>query len=139
MLFFRSEQVGKKFFVSSGRKTNFDEAKTLCSLIQASVATPRNAEENRVLQSMTKDITYLGITDKRIEGQFEDLRGMIVDYTNWAAGEPNNMDFKEHCVVLLLNGMWNDVPCSDTFLAVCELSQWGGFPSQSSWIFYWPP
>lgn len=139
MLFSRGEQVGKKFFVSSGQKTNFDGAKALCSLIQASVATPRNAEENRVLQNVAKDIAYLGITDKRVENQFEDLRGRIVHYTNWNGGEPNNTGLKEHCVVLLLDGKWNDVPCSDTFLAVCEFSQWGGFPSQSSWIFYCAP
>lgn len=123
VLFSTSRQVGKKFFVSSGRKTNFDGAKALCALIQASVATPRNGEENSVLQNVAKDIAYLGITDKRIENRFEDLTGSRVHYTNWNGGEPNNTGLKEHCVVLLLDGKWNDVPCDDTFLAVCEFSE----------------
>ncbi|XP_013203489.1 mannose-binding protein C [Microtus ochrogaster] len=123
VLFSTSERVGKKFFVSSGRKTNFDGAKTLCALIQASVATPRNGEENRVLQNVAKDIAYLGVTDKRTENRFEDLTGSRVHYTNWNGGEPNNTGLKEHCVVLLLDGKWNDVPCDDTFLAVCEFSE----------------
>ncbi|CAO2585169.1 Mannose-binding protein C [Lemmus lemmus] len=123
VLFSTSEQVGKKYFVSSGRKTNFDRAKALCSLIQASVATPRNAEENRVIQNVAKDIAYLGITDERIENRFEDLTGRRAHYTNWNGGEPNNTGLKEHCVVLLLDGKWNDVPSSDTFLAVCEFSE----------------
>lgn len=123
VLFSTSEQLGKKYFVSSGQKTNFDGAKALCALIQASVATPRNAEENRALQSVAKDIAYLGITDKRVENRFEDLTGSRVHYTNWNEGEPNNTGQKEDCVVILLDGKWNDVPCSDAFLAICEFSE----------------
>ncbi|XP_051002285.1 mannose-binding protein C [Acomys russatus] len=122
VLFSLSEKVGKKYFVSSGKKRNFEEAKALCSQFGASMATPRNAEENRAIQSVAKDIAYLGITDREVEDQFVDLAGNRVRYTNWNRGEPNDTGSAEDCVVVLLSGSWNDVSCADTFLAVCEFS-----------------
>ncbi|KAL1787504.1 mannose-binding protein C [Sigmodon hispidus] len=122
VFFSMGEQVGKKYFVSTGKKMSFDEAKAACSQFHASVATPRNAEENQAIQNVAKDIAYLGVTDQKIENRFVDLKGNRVQYTNWNAGEPNNTGDQEDCTVLLTNGKWNDVPCSDRFLAVCEFS-----------------
>lgn len=117
-----SENVGKKYFMSSVRRMPLNRAKALCSELQGTVATPRNAEENRAIQNVAKDVAFLGITDQRTENVFEDLTGNRVRYTNWNEGEPNNVGSGENCVVLLTNGKWNDVPCSDSFLVVCEFS-----------------
>lgn len=122
VLFSLSESVGRKYFVSSVKKMRFDSVKALCSEFQGSVATPRNAEENRAIKNVARDVAYLGITDQRYENVFEDLSGNGVQYTNWNDGEPNNVGFGEDCVVILENGKWNDVSCSDSFLAVCEFS-----------------
>ncbi|KAL6071343.1 hypothetical protein STEG23_006191 [Scotinomys teguina] len=122
VLFSTSEQVEKKYFVNTGRKMSFHGVKALCSQFQASVATPRNAEENRAIQKVAKDIAYLGMTDERTENQFLDLKGNRLQYTNWNDGEPNNSGGEEDCVVLLSNSKWNDVLCSESFLAVCEFS-----------------
>ncbi|XP_040588256.1 mannose-binding protein C isoform X1 [Mesocricetus auratus] len=122
VFFSTSEQVGNKYFMSTGKKLSFYRAKAVCSQFQASVATPRNAEENKAVQKVARDIAYLGLTDERTENRFLDLTGRSVQYTNWNGGEPNNADNGEDCVVLLTNGKWNDVPCSDSFLVVCEFS-----------------
>lgn len=122
VLFSLSESVGRKYFVSSVKKMRFDSVKALCSEFQGSVATPMNAEENRAIQNVAGDIAYLGITDQRYENVFEDLTGNGVQYTNWNDGEPNNAGSGEDCVVILANGRWNDVSCSESFLAVCEFS-----------------
>nr|XP_004653095.1 mannose-binding protein C-like [Jaculus jaculus] len=116
------EEVGKKFFLSSGKKMSFDEVKAHCANFQASVATPKNAEENRAIQNVAKDVAFLGITDEKQEGHFVDTTETEQHYTNWNTGEPNNVDSVEHCVVILSNGKWNDIPCSNPFLAVCEFS-----------------
>ncbi|OBS67994.1 hypothetical protein A6R68_03465, partial [Neotoma lepida] len=78
------ERVGQKYFVNTGRK--------------ASVATPRNPDENRAIQKVAKDIAYLGITDERTENRFLDLKGNRLPYTNWNDGEPNNTGENEDCV-----------------------------------------
>ncbi|XP_008829318.1 mannose-binding protein C [Nannospalax galili] len=116
------EEVEKKFFVSSGRKMSFNAVKSLCSQFQASVATPRNAEENTAIQNVAKDVAFLGITDEENEGQFVDITGNKISYSNWNSGEPNNANSQENCVVLLLDGTWNDIACSNSFVAVCEFA-----------------
>ncbi|XP_005342733.5 mannose-binding protein C isoform X1 [Ictidomys tridecemlineatus] len=115
-----TKKAGKKFFWNSGETKNFDSAKALCAQFQASMATPLNAEENQAIQSLVKDSAFLGITDKEKEGQFVDMAGRRVTYGNWNKGEPNNAGSGEHCVQMLLDGTWNDVTCSSSFLAVCE-------------------
>ncbi|XP_048663546.1 mannose-binding protein C-like [Marmota marmota marmota] len=115
-----SKKVGKKLFWNSGETRNFDSAKAPCAQFQASMATPLNAEENQAIQSLVKDSAFLGITDKENEGQFVDMAGRRVTYRNWNKGEPNNTDSGEHCVLMLLDGTWNDTTCSSSFLAVCK-------------------
>jgi hypothetical protein len=41
-----------------------------------------------------------------------------VEYTNWNAGEPNNVDGAD-CLRLLTTGKWADLPCSDERGALC--------------------
>ncbi|XP_003783819.1 mannose-binding protein C [Otolemur garnettii] len=113
-------KVGNKIFLTNGDKLTFDGVKTLCAQFQASVATPRNAEENTAIHNLAKEEAFLGITNERTEGQFVDLTGSTLTYTNWNEGEPNNAGSEEHCTVLLKNGRWNDIKCSSSFLAVCE-------------------
>ncbi|MBZ3881785.1 Mannose-binding protein C [Sciurus carolinensis] len=117
-----SKKVGKKFFWNSGETRNFNSAKALCAQLQASMATPLNAEENEAIQSLVKDSAFLGMTDKENEGQFVDTTGRRVTYENWNRGEPNNAGSGEHCVQMLQDGTWNDAYCSSAFLTVCEFS-----------------
>ncbi|XP_045423785.1 mannose-binding protein C [Lemur catta] len=120
LTFSLGKQVGQKIFLTNGEAMTFDRVKVLCAQLQGSVATPRNAEENTAIQNLVKEDAFLGITDKKTEGQFVDLTGNRVTYTNWNDGEPNNAGSGEDCTVLLRNGRWNDAPCSSSFLAVCE-------------------
>uniref|UniRef100_A0A452RAZ2 C-type lectin domain-containing protein n=1 Tax=Ursus americanus TaxID=9643 RepID=A0A452RAZ2_URSAM len=41
-------------------------------------------------------------------------------YSNWKKNEPNNHGSGEDCVILLEDGLWNDISCQASFLAVCE-------------------
>ncbi|XP_042552453.1 mannose-binding protein C [Dipodomys spectabilis] len=117
------KKVGKKVFLSSGETMSFDKVKALCASVQASVATPRNAKENKAIRSTTSELAFLGITDEAHEGQFVDMTGAPLNYTNWNEHEPNNADQGEDCVILLSNGKWNDIPCSRSYMAVCEFSE----------------
>lgn len=98
----------------------FSKVKTLCTELQATVATPKNAEENQAIQDVAKDTAFLGITDEVTEGQFIDMTGGRLTYSNWKKDEPNNFGSGEDCVILLKDGLWNDISCSSSFLAVCE-------------------
>lgn len=121
LTFSMGKKVGKKFFLTNGETMSFDRVKTLCAQLQASVATPMNAEENKAIQRIASSRhVFLGITDEETEGHFVDLSGRGLTYKNWKAGEPNDGANGEDCVMLLEDGMWNDISCSSSFLAVCE-------------------
>lgn len=115
------KKVGKKFFLTNGETMSFNRVKALCAQFQASVATPMNAEENKAIQRIASSRhVFLGTTDEETEGHFVDLSGRGLTYKNWKAGEPNDGARGEDCVMLLEDGMWDDISCSSSFLAVCE-------------------
>ncbi|XP_054428427.1 mannose-binding protein C [Pteronotus mesoamericanus] len=122
LIFSVGKQVGRKVFFTNGEKKNFEEVKALCAQFQGSVATPKNAQENEAILDIAKGEAYLGITDVETEGHFVDLTRKRLTYKNWDDGEPNDTGSNEDCVVILTkNRKWNDVPCSDSFLTVCEI------------------
>uniref|UniRef100_A0A8D1Z900 Mannose-binding protein C n=1 Tax=Sus scrofa TaxID=9823 RepID=A0A8D1Z900_PIG len=120
LIFAQGKQVGKKLYLTNGKKMSFNGVKALCAQFQASVATPTNSRENQAIQELAGTEAFLGITDEYTEGQFVDLTGKRVRYQNWNDGEPNNADSAEHCVEILKDGKWNDIFCSSQLLAVCE-------------------
>ncbi|XP_057591727.1 mannose-binding protein A-like [Hippopotamus amphibius kiboko] len=114
------KKSGKKLYVTNGEKMPFSRVKALCAELGATVATPKNAEENKAIQDMAPDMAFLGITDEVTEGQFMYVTGGMLGYSNWKENEPNNHGSGEDCVLLLGNGLWNDISCASSFLAVCE-------------------
>lgn len=127
LTFALGKKVGRKLYLTNGQRTTFDRAKAQCSHFQASMAVPMNAEENEAIMYVTKGDAFLGITDKETEGHFVDLTGRPLTYQNWNAHEPNNANSGEDCVIILPEGMWNDVSCSSSYLVVCEFEfpVWG--------------
>lgn len=111
---------GKKFYVTNGERMNFAKVKALCTQLGATVATPRNAEENKAIQEVAKDNVFLGITDEVTEGQFMYVTGGRLAYSNWKENEPNDHGQGEDCVLMRSDGLWNDISCMATCQAVCE-------------------
>ncbi|XP_054436403.1 mannose-binding protein A-like isoform X1 [Pteronotus mesoamericanus] len=114
------KRSGKKLYVTNGEKMPFSKVKALCTELQATVATPKNAEENEAIQGVAKDNAFLGITDEVTEGQFVYVTGGRLTFSNWKKGEPNDFGSGEDCVILKDDGEWNDISCSSSYLAVCE-------------------
>ncbi|ETE58203.1 Mannose-binding protein C, partial [Ophiophagus hannah] len=115
--------VGGKTFVSTGQSHNFAEGKALCSNTGGALAVATNVAENTALAAMAKrngKHIYMGIGDIQTEGKFVYLNGQAVRYTNWKSTEPNNLN-NEDCVVLLVDGLWNDISCDHQTLIICEL------------------
>ncbi|KAM6306355.1 pulmonary surfactant-associated protein D [Aegotheles albertisi] len=117
------KSIGKKIFVSTGKEDTFDNAKSLCAKAGSTLASPRNEAENTALKDLIRPskYAYIGISDEQTEGNFTYLTGGAVTYTNWNAGEPNNLK-NEDCAVIQDSGKWNDVNCSHSrALIICEL------------------
>ncbi|NXG58981.1 MBL protein, partial [Hemiprocne comata] len=117
------KSIGKKIFVSTGKEDTFDNGKSLCAKAGSVLASPMNEAENTALKDLMRASkhAYLGISDEQTEGRFMYLNGGAVTYTNWEAGEPNNLK-NEDCAVIQDSGKWNDINCSDSrALIICEL------------------
>nr|XP_004658055.1 mannose-binding protein A-like [Jaculus jaculus] len=114
------KKSGKKFYVTNHEKMPFSKAKALCGQLRGTVATPKNAEENKAIQAMINDSAFLGITDEVTEGQFMYVTGGRLTYSNWKQNEPNNFGSGEDCVIILKDGLWNDYSCTSSLLVVCE-------------------
>lgn len=98
----------------------FPKVKALCAGLGGTVAIPRNAEENKAIREVAKGNAFIGITDEVTEGQFMYVTGGRLTYSNWKKNEPNDYGSGEDCVVIVDDGVWNDISCQSSFIAVCE-------------------
>lgn len=71
------------------------------------------------------DITvWIGASDRVQEGRVVGLEGAPLPFTNWAAGQPDDFQNREDCVVKqAASGAWNDLPCGSSRSYVCERSE----------------
>lgn len=118
--FSMGKKSGKKLFLTNHERMPFSKVKTLCTELQGTVAVPRNAEENKAIQGVARNSAFLGITDEVTEGQFMYVTGGRLAYSNWKKDEPNDHGSGEDCVIILDDGLWNDVSCHSSYVAVCE-------------------
>jgi len=77
-------------------------------------------EENEFVIQLIKNATngegadvWIGLTDEKLEGDWEWASGEKITFQNWAQGEPNNFAYaglggSENCVHTWKDGKWND-------------------------------
>ncbi|XP_061180795.1 perlucin-like protein [Saccostrea echinata] len=64
---------------------------------------------------------WIGATDILTEGQFLwSFSNTELNFENWRNGEPNNVNQKEHCAVIMKGGRWNDFKCYCSQAFICE-------------------
>ena len=104
---------------------NWMEAKTMCDVLGMTLATPCNVDQSAAILQLLNTKSYnqfwLGMSDSAEEGTWTDVKGDIIIYENWKAGEPNGAD-RENCATLRKgeSGSWNDHVCSTNLQYVCE-------------------
>jgi hypothetical protein len=99
-----------------------DTANAHCArLLRGMLASIDDADENAFALSVRGGlITWLGATDRELEGTFVWRDGRPVVYSSWEAGEPNDLGGNEECVELRELGRWNDEECSRGRSFLCE-------------------
>uniref|UniRef100_A0A8C3T1P3 C-type lectin domain-containing protein n=1 Tax=Chelydra serpentina TaxID=8475 RepID=A0A8C3T1P3_CHESE len=115
-------EVGGKILATNGKEVNFETTLKACEHAGGSIATPRNKEENDAIWDIVKQFNryaYLGIRESDVPGEFHDLDGKPLNYTNWRASEPNGKG-GENCVEMYTDGGWNDKKCNQYRLTICE-------------------
>ncbi|NIG59686.1 pulmonary surfactant-associated protein D [Pontoporia blainvillei] len=122
-LFPSGRGVGEKIFKTGGFEKTYQDAQQVCTQAGGQIASPHSAAENEALKQLVTDqnkSAFLSMTDNKKEGRFTYPTGEPLVYSNWAPGEPNNDRGAENCVEIYPNGKWNDKPCGERCLVICE-------------------
>ena len=99
--------------VQSGRQRNWLEADHHCQSLGGNLAHIQNLAENNVVDNVAGTNWIGGFQDcnnssySNPNGGWEWSNGNNINYTNWAAGEPNNSG-GEQAIAMYNNGTWND-------------------------------
>ncbi|KAK7494794.1 hypothetical protein BaRGS_00013921, partial [Batillaria attramentaria] len=87
-----------------------------CEILHGHLAEIHSATENNFLTSMVRshggNAAWIGLEDFVIENDFVwSSSQQSPEYTNWGAGEPNNVRGSEDCTVIGTHGLWYDTEC----------------------------
>ncbi len=82
---------GKEYLLTNGVKS-WEQAQAEAESLGGNLVTINNSTEETWLKQTfgENEGFWIGINDRRVEGQFEWASGETVTYTNWYPGEPNN-------------------------------------------------
>ncbi|XP_070638064.1 collectin-46-like [Bos indicus] len=125
VLFPDGQAVGEKIFKTAGAVKSYSDAQQICREAKGQLASPRSAAENEAVAQLVRaknNDAFLSMNDISTEGKFTYPTGESLVYSNWASGEPNNNNAgqPENCVQIYREGKWNDIPCSEPLLVICE-------------------
>ncbi len=99
-------------------------AQVKCQLLGGDLARIDDAATNGILASLVPSAfpeAWLLATDTGSEGTWT-WDGEPMSYTNWRAGEPNNGNGVENCMLIESNngGAWDDRNCNDLKSYICQ-------------------
>ncbi len=121
---------GNTYFVCGG--ASFEGARAFCQGIGMDLVVLSSGEEAVFVRDLVAGVlpvpsnAWIGLFDPDgcLMGEpcdFVWVDGSPLGFSLWAAGEPNNTGGGEHCAELnFQTGQWNDVPCSNSRVVVCE-------------------
>ncbi|XP_065683392.1 uncharacterized protein LOC100215503 isoform X1 [Hydra vulgaris] len=116
-----------KLFSDYSDRASWPEARERCSIYGGNLATIPSDDIQKQLRSMVRNSytsVWIGLNDQAEEHSFKWSNGEIIfpsSYTNWAQGEPNDVEGTENCVeISTSSGQWNDNQCSSQQSFLCE-------------------
>ncbi|XP_065195278.1 mannose-binding protein C-like [Sycon ciliatum] len=123
----RNSRTGLLIYRYENRPMTRGEARRNCRRNGGDLASPSNMQEFIVLENLIHPFTgvpgvWLFYNDVKTEGRFVDVSGRPAVINNFLKGEPNNVGpGGEDCVEMDGGtGMFNDAPCSQERLSVCQ-------------------
>ncbi|XP_046542998.1 C-type lectin lectoxin-Lio2-like [Haliotis rubra] len=111
-------------------KEEWAEANYLCEIHQGYMAVIESSAENDFVKGLIKtegvtEDVWIGADDLWEEGVFRwAATNQELNFTDWKAGEPNNIHNNENCVEIeyYLQDQWNDDMCTKKQSFICETS-----------------
>ncbi|MCC6624279.1 MAG: CotH kinase family protein [Deltaproteobacteria bacterium] len=113
-----------RYLVSQGLRT-WDDARAHCQAWGGDLVVFETAEEEAWLTWQAPWLaardTWIGMTDREVEGDWRDVRGEPLGHLAWGDGQPDDWQ-GEDCASRWppVGGRWNDYRCDTRLEAICE-------------------
>eukprot|EP01084_Bolivina_argentea_P083540 151251_1 len=107
-------------YVADGISRRFKDAKNYCRHIYGDLASIMSKEEEEKVKDLCAkwNLGNCWIGYEKPWGHWSD--GRRPTFLHWKAGEPNNYGGSEGCAEISSSGLWNDIKCSRSRIAICE-------------------
>ena len=124
-------QFGDSCYFLNTQRLPQENASSYCKELNGTLAFPDTQEEQDFLWGVfLKHLApfsasgwgpWIGCDDIETEGMWPCIN--LTTYVNWVPGEPNDQDRAENCLeqMPIWNGQWNDVPCHQPRVSLCEV------------------
>ncbi|XP_065146741.1 CD209 antigen-like protein C [Paramisgurnus dabryanus] len=107
------------YFISSEKKS-WTESRRYCRERGADLIIIKNKEEHDFIKNITDgDRFWIGLSDSDKEGRWKWVDGSLLNSSFWGPGEPNSYGGDEDCAEYR-SSWWNDIPCYDILIWICE-------------------
>eukprot|EP00058_Branchiostoma_floridae_P019221 XP_002604710.1 hypothetical protein BRAFLDRAFT_80319 [Branchiostoma floridae] len=124
------EQGAFCYQYKSGVKATWMEAVDVCRALGASLCSIHsNAELNYIAGNVgpSGEAYWIGLNNRATNQGYQWSDGTPVGFTDWAPGEPNNVNGLENCVEMYQEPagavQWNDVSCYSLRDYVCKIAK----------------
>jgi len=116
---------GSQYQLTNGAKT-WKQAQAEAKRLGGNLVIINNsAEENQIKQNFgSKRKLWIGLTDRRQEGNFLWSNGQALNYLNWSQGQPNQNGANNEDYVVMNAGKkhrWDDKPLQSKFRGIIEI------------------
>uniref|UniRef100_A0A8B9CFA6 C-type lectin domain-containing protein n=2 Tax=Anser TaxID=8842 RepID=A0A8B9CFA6_9AVES len=108
-------------YFHSATTSTWESAQRFCLALGTRLLEVDSPKERTYIQTILRDSSWLGITDKEVEGTWKRADGTILprEQSSWHRNEPNGGQ-QENCAVVRKDGTWFDYPCTSQLPWVCE-------------------
>ncbi|XP_075690956.1 C-type lectin domain family 10 member A-like [Rhinoderma darwinii] len=112
---------GLSCYLLSPQTRNWQESLHWCRMQEAHLVVIDSQEEQEFLQEAVKTSSWVGLSDRDMEGQWQWVDGTPYNSTQkfWFRTQPDNLG-NEDCAVLVPGSMWRDDKCRKLYSSVCE-------------------
>ncbi|KAL3056031.1 hypothetical protein OYC64_018690 [Pagothenia borchgrevinki] len=114
----------KKFGCScyniSTEKASWEQSRDNCTARGAHLVIVDRKEEQEFISSMTKEYTWIGLSDREEEGTWKWVDGSPLNLTFWKETQPDNGAERTHGAYISPSAWWKDRSCRNHLPWICE-------------------